>query len=131
MAAGCGAGKFLALCLTVSVHFLVSPDLFVVGGEERGVYVIGCVCWKCVRGGGQLCNERVCRINSDCKKWAKRGRKKGREKEEESVCVCVCVYKISFLTKKEIFSLEPNVNRLVFVKSEKSETNASELSTLS
>lgn len=46
-------------------------------------------------------------------------------------CVCVCVYKISFLTKKEIFSLEPNVNRLVFVKSEKSETNASELSTLS
>ena len=53
----------------------------------------GCVCWKCVRG-RQLCNERVCRINSDCKKWAKRGRKKGREKEEECVCVymCVCMY---------------------------------------
>lgn len=38
---------------------------------------------------------------------------------------------MTFLTVKETFSLEPDVNRLVFVKSEKSETNASELSTLS
>lgn len=38
---------------------------------------------------------------------------------------------MTFLIMKEKFSLEPNVNRLVFVKSEKSETNASELSTLS
>ena len=38
-----------------------------------------------------MCNKRVGRINSGRKKWAKRGRKKGREKEEECVCLCVCV----------------------------------------
>ena len=38
---------------------------------------------------------------------------------------------MTFLIMKETFTLEPNVSRLFFVKSEKPETNALELSTLS